>query len=215
MSEPVGTEPAAAVHARQLIVWDVPAAIRSADTFRIHVGVRCDLGCRPAGWRLEVRDHAGRLVAREAPATEAWPGTDALFASVIELEAPREAGRYDWRVSIAETVGESADMPGHGAAGARFAVRVVPEADCRLSVIVTERETGRPLAGARVVAHPYRAVTDASGVAGLDLPQDSYRLFVSANGFLTARFDSELDGDVTIRAELERDVGPSDAEIWP
>ena len=68
--------------------------------------------------------------------------------------------------------------------------------------------------GARVVAHPYRAVTDARGVATLRVPAGEYRLFVSGKGAVPFRFDGEVKTDTTIRAALVQDVELSDADIW-
>jgi hypothetical protein len=68
--------------------------------------------------------------------------------------------------------------------------------------------------GARVVVHPYRAVTDAEGVAELRVPKGAYRLFVSGGDYFPFRSDGEIGADVTIRAELDVDRGPSDAELW-
>jgi hypothetical protein len=51
-------------------------------------------------------------------------------------------------------------------------------------------------------------------VAELSLPRGQYRLFVSGQSFFPFRSDGELKSDLTIRAELDPDLGPTDAEIW-
>jgi hypothetical protein len=71
-----------------------------------------------------------------------------------------------------------------------------------------------PIAGAKVVVHPYRALTDADGVAEIRLPKGAYRLFVSGHERFPFRSDGEISGDLTITAELDDDFGPSDAELW-
>ena len=83
-----------------------------------------------------------------------------------------------------------------------------------MTVIAVERETQNPVPGARVVVHPFRAVTDPDGVAEMDLPRGRYRLFVSGEGFLPRRLEGELSDDMTVRAELDVDREPSDAEVW-
>ena len=75
-------------------------------------------------------------------------------------------------------------------------------------------EQDKETCGAKVVVHPYRAVTDERGVAEVRVPKGAYRLFVSGPNHIPFRQDSEITTDVTIRAELALDLGISDAEIW-
>ena len=93
-------------------------------------------------------------------------------------------------------------------------MRVVSTPACVLTVVATDAETGRPVEGARVVAHPYRTVTDERGVATLRVPAGEYRLFVSGKGAVPFRFDGEVKTDETIRAALVQDMELSDADIW-
>ena len=230
-------------HGRTLVVWNVPSAIGRGEAFRIVAGVRCEAGCPPRGWAFEVRDDAGGLRATARPAATPWPGTESLYAATIELVAPEREGLYRWEItapaaappepqtesqteSLTERepewapnresapTSEDTPAPAHEAACASFAVRVSPPADSRIRVVAVDSENGAPIAGARVVVHPYRTVTDARGVAELELPRGVYRLFVSGTGFFPFRHDGELGGDATIRAELRPDRGPSDAEVW-
>lgn len=97
---------------------------------------------------------------------------------------------------------------------ARFGVRVVSAPDCLVTVTAVDAESGTPVEGARVVAHPYRTVTDARGVAELRVPAGEYRLFVSGKGCIPFRFDGEVTADTRIRAELDQDRELSDADIW-
>ena len=46
------------------------------------------------------------------------------------------------------------------------------------------------------------------------VPKGTYRLFVSGRDYFPFRSDGEISADVTIRAELDADRGPSDAELW-
>jgi len=215
MSQDAGQEGAPEAHARSLVVWNVPGTVGRGESFRIRAGIRCEHACTPADWLLEVSDHAGVVVATALPGSEPEPGTEALFAAEIALKASTEEGRFDWQVRVTDSPAEASGVTLHTAASARFTVNVVPAADCHVTVIATDRETQQPVAGARVVAHPYRAMTDAAGVATLALPRGNYRMFVSGNGFFPLRVDAEFGADKTIRAELEPDAGPSDAEMWP
>ena len=97
---------------------------------------------------------------------------------------------------------------------ARFGVRVVSAPACRVTVVALDAASRTPVEGARVVAHPYRAVTDERGMAELQVPAGEYRLFVSGRGCIPFRFDGAVTADTTIRAELEQDQELSDADIW-
>ena len=62
--------------------------------------------------------------------------------------------------------------------------------------------------------NPYHARTNLDGIAELKVPKGAYRLFVTGRDRFPFRVDGEIDGDLTIRAELDPDFGPSDAELW-
>jgi len=59
-----------------------------------------------------------------------------------------------------------------------------------------------PLSGARVVMHPYRAITDERGIAQVRVAKGAYRLFVSQTRYVTFGLPVEVEGDMTARAEL-------------
>lgn len=201
-----------AAHRRALIVWDVPSAVECGRSFRIRVGVKCAEGCPPEGWLVEVSGDERRPLAAAAVGEAPWPGTDALHVAELALTAPADTGLHAFE-AVARAAAD--EVNAHAEATARFNVRAVPPADCRLRVEAIDRETRSPVEGARVVLHPYRAVTDARGVAELLVPRGRYRLFVSGRDFFPFRSDGELTGHATIRAELDVDRAPSDAELWP
>ena len=60
-----------------------------------------------------------------------------------------------------------------------------------------------PLSDARVVMHPYRAVTGERGVAELRVAKGAYKLFVSQTGYLTFGLPIDVTANMTVRAELE------------
>mgnify|MGYP000666288912 CR=1 FL=1 len=109
--------------------------------------------------------------------------------------------------------GSGAEVP-HAEGTARFGVRVVLPPECRLTVVAVDAERQTPVRDAKVVVHPYRAVTDERGVAEVGVPKGAYRLFVSGPNHVPFRWDGEMTTDVTIRAELALDLGISDADIW-
>lgn len=201
-------------HERDIVVWDVPSAIDCGAAFSIHVGMKCHCGCPPSDWRVEIRDQDGAAIAAATVGDQLWPETAALYYCRIELAAPEEAGLFAWEIVGAGQTPEVPAAPAHPACHTALMVRTVPAGDCRLTVIAVDRVSQEPVPGLRVVIHPYRAWTDDSGAAEFRLPRGQYRLFVSGKDFFPFRSDGTLNGDTTIRAELEIDCGPTDAELW-
>ena len=200
-------------HATRIVVWDMPAAVECGASLRLKVGVKCAAECRAAGWRVAIRDAEGRSLASAAVGDVAWPGTAALYYAELELQAPETAGLHACAAFLEPEVA-AGDRSQHTAASALFHLRAVPAPECVVKVVAVDAASRTPVRGARVVVHPYRAVTDAEGVAELRVPKGAYRLFVSGRDYFPFRSDGEVSADVTIRAELEVDRGPSDAELW-
>lgn len=198
-------------HAIRIVVWDVPTATECGAPLRFKVGVKCAAECRVTDWRVAIRDAEGRSVASVAVGDTPWPGTSALFYAEVELSAPQAEGLHAWEAAVAEVADAAA---AHAAASTRFQVRAVPAPECRVKVVAVDAESRIPVRGARVVVHPYRAVTDAAGVAEIRVPKGAYRLFVSGRDYFPFRSDGEVSADVTIEAALHADRGPSDAELW-
>jgi hypothetical protein len=177
----------------------------------VRVGVKCAAECPAAGRTVQICDVDGRSIASAAVGDGPWPGTS-LYSTEIELRAPEAAGLHAWE-AVASEVAETGG-PAHAGASARFQVRTVEAPECVVKVVAVDAESRTPLAGAKVVVHPYRAVTDARGIAEIRVPKGAYRLFVSGRDHFPFRSDGEIAADVTIEAELDKDLGPSDAELW-
>ena len=197
-------------HATRVVVWDTPPAVERGKRFAVRLGVACSAKCRAAGWMVEVRDHDGERRATATAGDDPWPGTDALHHAQVALDAPDTEGLYAWKA-----VAPADDANGsHTGGSASFHVRVVSTPACLLTVVARDAESRAAVEGARVVAHPYRGVTDERGMAQLRIPAGEYRLFVSGKGYVPFRFDGDVKTDRTIHAELSQDVALSDADIW-
>ena len=81
-------------------------------------------------------------------------------------------------------------------------VRAVSPPECLVTVEVVDQDSRVPLAGARVVMHPFRAVTDDRGFAELRVATGVYTLFVSQTRYLTFGLPVEVTADMTASAEL-------------
>lgn len=222
-----------AEHARTIVVWDQPSTIVCGRPFVVKVGIKCSGACAPDDWAIEVLDHEQLCLAQAVVGAQPWPETTGLYYTDVELLAPASPGLFRFtaiapaqppmqagapRPEAAAAPGESErDAPppaAHSAARADFNVRSVAEPEHRLTVLAIDRDSQSPVAGLRVVAHPYRTTTDRAGQAELHLPRGKYRVFVSGRDYIPFRSEGELAGDLTLRAELEHDRPLTDAERW-
>ena len=210
--EQVSAAPSSTVnpHRMRVVVWDVPSAIECGHRFSVKLGVKCSSECLPDGWAVEIRDHDGEKRATATLNEDLWPGSATLFYTEVVLKAPDIEGLYAWEAKVPAT---SLAIP-HAECIAGFGVRVVRTPNCRLKVVAIDMESRTPVKGAKVVVHPYRAVTNDRGVAELRVPDGQYRLFVSEKNYFPFRSDGKVKTDLTIQAELALDRGLSDADVW-
>lgn len=186
-------------HTTHVVAWDVPSAIVIGERFRIKVGIKCSSECHLANRDFEIYDHEGIQVATGTLPGDRWPGTTGLYVAEVELQAPASEGLYSWSVKGPES---DVDTP-HAEGSNSFGVRVVSHPECLVTVETVDRVTQTPLGGARVVMHPYKAVTDGRGIAQLRIAKGEYRLFVSQTKYLTFGVLVEVTADMTARAELD------------
>ena len=184
-------------HTTNIVVWDIPSPIVVGEKFRVKVGIKCAHECSLADRDVEIWSHEGTLTGRGKLSDDRWPGTSALYAGEIELHAPDEEGLYTWTVKGPSTP----DIP-HAEASVRFGVRVVTHPECVVTVEAVDQASQTPLSGARVVMHPYKAVTDERGVAQVRVARGVYKLFVSQTRYFTFGLPLEVLADMTTRAEL-------------
>lgn len=189
-------------HAAQLTVWDVPFTAVAGERFRVSVGVRCSAGCGLGGHKLGLFDQDGAQVGTVTLGHEVWPGTEALYYSEVEAKAPLAPGSHRWEIRTGDWVSK---VP-HSAGSLPIVVRVVSAPDCEVTVRVVDRESQAPVKGARVVMHPYRAVTDANGIAKVKVTRGPYDILVSGSKYAPAGTRVEVTGDMATCAELDADT---------
>jgi hypothetical protein len=188
-------------HAVELTVWDVPPTTVAGARFAVSVGARCSAGCDLGDRELTIYDQEGSPAGTVKLGHDVWPGTEALYFAEAEARAPLEAGSHQWEARIA---GWDAERP-HAAGSFPLVVRVVPSPDCEVTVRAVDREQQTPIAGARVVMHPYRAVTDDNGIARVRVARGQYDILVSGSRYLPACTSVEVTADVMTSAELDAD----------
>jgi len=199
---------AAAPHAVELTVWDVPAAAEAGERFAVSVGARCSAGCDLGGRELSLFDQEGSPAGTVKLGHAIWPGTEALYFAEVEARAPLEAGSHQWEAKIA---GWDAELP-HAPGSFPLMVRVVTAPDCEVTVRAVDREKQTPIKGARVVMHPYRAVTDDNGIARVRVARGHYDILVSGSQYMPACASVEVTADMITSAELDADQPDEDLE---
>ena len=188
-------------HAAALNTWDAPSAIVAGSRFKFMVGVRCSAGCRLAGQGLAIVDQQGAQVGEAKLGSEIWPETDALYVAEVEAEAPPSPGAHQWEV---RTGTWDCELP-HEAGAVAMSLRVVAAPDCEVTVEAVDKEQQTPIKDARVVIHPYRAVTDENGVARVKVTKGRYDIYVSAAKYVSISTSADVTADMITRAELDAD----------
>ncbi|MES2968196.1 MAG: carboxypeptidase-like regulatory domain-containing protein [Pseudomonadota bacterium] len=197
-------------HPIGLTLWDMPDAVQAGRDFTFRLGLKCPCGCGSAHWPFVVQDQTGAQVAAGTVGDAPWPGTDALCHAQVTLTAPTIPGVQDWAITA---LPPHHALP-HIARTLPLRVTVTPAADATLTVIAVDAATGAPVDRAKVVAHPFRAFTDASGRATLHLPQGTYTVFVSGKQYFAHRQTVEVSDTATLHAPLHIDHAFSDADTW-
>ena len=188
-------------HAVQLTAWDVPSATVAGERFRFSVGVRCPAGCNLGGRELSIFDQDGARAGTVKLGRDICPGTEALYFAEVDATAPLTAGSHRWEAKVSGGDTELQHAPG----SLPVVVRVVNPPDCEVTVRAVDRETQAPIQGARVVMHPYRAVTDEYGMARVRVARGPYDILVSGSRYLPVSTSVEVTTDMTTRAELDAD----------
>ncbi len=192
-------------HTASVVAWDIPSAIVAGERFRMKVGIKCSQGsndCQLTNRDFAIYDAAGAQVAKGTLPGDFWPGTTGLYVAEVELEAPAAEGLYTWSVQGPQSDRSDAGIP-HPEGSSSFGVRVVRPPEYRVTVEAFDKVSQTPLRDARVVMHPYQAVTDARGVAEVRVAKGAYKLFVSQTRYLTFGLPVEVTADMTARAELD------------
>jgi hypothetical protein len=185
-------------HATSLAVWAIPSPVVMGEKFEIKVGAKSSAGVVLAGGTIEVCDEADVVVARGRLGETPLPGTRALYWSEITLLAPVREGMCVWSVKFAPA---DLDLP-HEQASSTFSVPIVRPPQHRLTIKVIEKDTAAPIADAQLRLGAYRAATDRSGLAEVDMPGGVYDLSVWKVGYEAPGRTVELNGNVTVEVEV-------------
>jgi hypothetical protein len=195
-------------HRTSLAVWSVPSPVRVADRFAVTVGAKSSGACALSGARIEVRDETDAPLGQGILGDTPWPGTDALYWTEIALAGPSREGQQCWSVAFAAT---DLELP-HLGSSSDFTFTAVKPPEHRVAVAVTESEVATPVEASEIALGPYRAATDKTGVAHIEVPGGIYDLAVWKSGFEPASRTVEIAADASVRLELIR--RPKELTVW-
>jgi hypothetical protein len=194
------------LHQTSLAVWDIPTPA-AGERFSVKVGAKSSAGCALGARRVEVLD--GETVVAAGQLGDApWPGTDALFWTEVELQAPGKPGLVTLSVRF-----DAAELDAaHEGASSSFNVSVIAKPEHTLTVKVVAHEV--PVEDAIVRLGPTRASTDASGVATLKLAKGRYELVVWKAGYDAPVTPVTIDADAFVQIDV-RTVPQADPDaVW-
>ena len=175
-------------------VWDVPTPVVAGERLTVKVGAKSSMACSLAGAAVECLDESGAVAGRAQLGDEAWPGTNALYWADVQLVAPATEGVVCWTTRFA---GAKTALP-HGEGRAQFSFATVARPECRLTIRLREKDTARPIENAHVRLGPFRACTDAAGIAELSMPRGQYEITVWHAGYEADPVGVEINGDVQL-----------------
>jgi hypothetical protein len=195
-------------HRTSLAVWAVPSPVRMGDRFAIMVGSKSSGACALSGAKVAIHDDTGAVVGESMLGETPWPWTDALYWTEITLDAPRREGWLCWSAAFA--------APGHAlphtGSSAEFSFTAVRPPEHRVAVMVTESCVATPIEETQVALGPYRAATDKTGMAHIEVPAGTYDLAVWKSGFEAAARAVEITADASVAFELIR--LPEELTAW-
>jgi hypothetical protein len=185
-------------NATSLAVWAIPSPVVMGERFAIKVGAKSSAGVALTGGTVRVCDESDAVVARGRLGEMPLPGTSALYWTDIELLAPVSEGMHAWSVKFEP---KELELP-HECASTAFSISIVKPSEHRLTIKVIEKVTAAPIAGAQVRLGVFRAATDKSGLAEIDMPKGVYDLNVWKVGYDAPTKTVELNDNVSVEVEV-------------
>ncbi len=185
-------------HATSLAVWEIPSPVVTGEKFAIRVGAKSAADIALGSRTIEVCDETGARVAQGSLGATPLPGTSALYWTDVELRAPAEAGIHSWSVRFEPT---ELELP-HDGTAFNFSVAIVKPPEHRLTIKVIESASAAPIEDAQVRLGAYRAATDRSGQAEIEMPKGSYNLTVWKVGYEAPATTVEVNADSTVEIAI-------------
>jgi hypothetical protein len=201
-------------HATSMAIWDIPSSPVTVDhPFTLKVGVKCSATCSLGGQTVVVADESGRRVGEGTLSDQPWPDTVALYVAEVSVTAPPVSGLWSWTVGFAET-----DRPlPHSESSAAFTFLTALAGDHELTIRVTDKHTHAPIDRVEIQCGRYRALTNAQGLAALQLPVGTYHVNAWKRGYDDATLTSvDLRADLLLHLETAQipETDPDGERVW-
>jgi hypothetical protein len=162
-----------------------------------------------AGQSIEIRDETGAQVVSGTLGQMPWHGTAALYWAEIELPDPANEGACSWS---AQFVPGGALAPHEGTSLA-FSFLAVRPPEHGVLVRVIEKDTQAGLENAEVRLGVYKARSDRSGCAKMEVPAGTYDLNAWKAGYAAVAKTVEVAENLTVQIEVVA-VPEADAPYW-
>jgi hypothetical protein len=195
------------VHETSLAVWDIAPAVVAGETVSVKVGAKSSGGCALNGCRIEVLD-GDAVVASGVLGETPWPGSSALFWTEIEMRTPSWPGTAAFAVRFDAT---ALDEPHRGVI-LPFGVSVVAKPEHTLTVKVTAG--GAAIDEAYIRLGPYRAITDAWGMAQVKMAKGDYELVVWKAGYDMPATPVTIEADTIVPIEAQALPQDDPDSVW-
>jgi len=185
-------------HQTSLAIWDVPSPLVRHRASKLKVGVKCSAGCCLTGQSIEIRDEAGAIVTGGELERNPWHGTSALYWAEVEVPDPAHEGTCSWSAQFMPT----GALAAHEGASLGFNLLVVKPPEHGVLVRVIEKDTRAGLENAEVRLGVYKARSDRSGCARMEVPTGTYHLDAWKPGYQAAAKSVDVAGNVTVQLEV-------------
>lgn len=197
-------------HSTSLAVWDIPSPVIRGARFEIKIGGKCSASCRLAGSTLVVRDEAGIVVRKAALGDETLPETTGLYWTSLVLRAPNRLKLNAWSACFSPRGVKLA----HAETISRFSFVTVAKPEHAVFVKVLNNETKAPIANAQVRLGLYRAVTNESGTARINVTSGDYPLVVTRAGYEMPERNIHVSKDVRVSVTAQELPEEDPFALW-
>ena len=189
-------------HTTSLASWDLASPVVAGRRATLKVGVACSSGCDLTGTRIDVYNDTGTRVGGGRLGSQPWPATSALYWVELDVAAPDAEGDHAW--SLQATTPE----PPHVHQPSTLRIVAVRPPEHRVTLQVIDKGSGDPLTGVELRVGRFRAATNETGIAHVDVPGGTYEVCAWKIGYDLLSSTVHVSGDTTVRLEVEAAPAP-------
>jgi hypothetical protein len=179
-------------------VWGITSPVVTGERFTATIGAKCSAGCSLAGLPFVIEDNENQQIATNNLWKEELAQTRGLYWAEQELVAPSEEGLYEWSAKVI-----TSDLKlQHEVTPKQFPFFATRPPDHVATVQVVDKNEKTPLKNADIYLDRRRASTDEHGIAKIGVTKGTHELHIAKKHYEPFQMTVEVDGDVTVTAEL-------------